>query len=276
MTTANLTRSQLRRLCEDTSASAQSQLQAANLLIDTFGLSDRNRRLAKRTAKRFAKYICQSPRTQIQVRYQAERLLARIERALEAEDTKISDHNEPEAEMGAPVAEEHISRSSPLIGTLQLIPPDGDDPSFWDQPISGTIRRRLFFRSWGLDESLTRSEAVATITGDTARMEAHTLRVQLWAMTRDQADAKFATDSALVHAALAQRGLPASAEGREKLTQQILASGEPLFQFQPPTPANDADATGLPTLRRSKAGLLIDAINFIESWPLVRPKHQPL
>lgn len=271
-----LTRSQIRSAIEDPAASAQSRLSAANMLIDMFGFSDRNRRLAKSTAKRFSKYIAQSPRSQMQVRFQAEKLLARIERALEAEEVvDVPDQDEPDKDAeNALIADEPTDTMPQLIGGSELLPPDGSDDRHWDAPYLGSSRRRLFCLSWGIDESLSRAEIISAITADPARLESMTLRQQLWAMTRDQADRKFNRDSETIRDELARRQLEDSAVGRDELVRQILASGEPLLQFEKPSAAIDFGGTGLPVLIRSKTGQLIDAIDFISKWPHMG--HNPL
>jgi hypothetical protein len=262
-----LTRGQIRSAIEDPAASPQSRLNAANLLLDTFGLSDRHRRLAKKTAKRFAKYVSASSRSQQQVRWQSEKLLARIERALEAGSAQPEDTIEDNDSVS--LEEQQPSATSPksIVGNTELLPPDADD-DYWDFLIGGRSRRQLFLMLWGLDPALSRSEIIAAVS-DPARIKAHTLELKLWSRTREQLDAKFKEDNALITEALAERGL----DDHDDLVKEIIASGFPLYEF---TRGRDLNGDGLPVLVRSKAGDLIRAIEFTQSWRLKRAKFQPL
>ena len=134
-TSHTITRAQLRSLCNDQAASPQSRLSAANTLINTFGLTARNLRVARRTAKLFAKHVASSPRSQQQIRWQSEKLLARIERALENGTEQPDDAIDENDENGA--LEEHATKPKSIIGNIDLLPSDDDDDPFWSEAIGG-------------------------------------------------------------------------------------------------------------------------------------------
>ena len=158
-----------------------------------------------------------------------------------------------------------------IIGNIELLPPDGDDP-FWDQPISGSIRRRLFHLSLRLDESLSRAEMVATLSVDPVKLRAQVTPV-IWTRTRDHLDDQFEKDTALIRSALAERKLPDSDDGRAELARQLEASG-PQVEFQRPT--FDTDGANLPVLVLSAIGRLLAALQFTTTWPHLRPVHHAL
>lgn len=273
--TPTLTRSQLRCLCDDQAASPKSRLDAAGMLLDHFGGSARNLRFARRVARKFEKYVATSPRTQTQVRWWSEKLKARLERISEAETLPPEDPDDNETDSALPEDEPSTPTRKPIIGNTELLPPGAED-SFWDSPFRGSSRRQLFLLAWRLDPTLTHSETVAALSTDPARLESNTLRLQLWARSREQLDQQFERDSEMIRAELTARGFEDTDAGRNELTRQILASGEPLHQFEKPSPALDFNGTGLPILIRSKTGQLIDAIDFISKWPHMRQRHNPL
>jgi hypothetical protein len=268
--TPTLTRSQLRCLCDDQAASPKSRLDAAGMLLDQFGASARNLRIVKRVARTFEKYVAASPRTQQQVRWWSERLKARLERIAEAETTQPEDPDGNETD-SALIEVQSLGTPPKRIGNTELLPPDGDDP-FWDQPISGSIRRRLFCLRWGLDESLSRAEMIAVLSVDPAKFRAQVTPV-LWTRTRDQLDDQFEKDTALIRSALAERDLPDSDDGRAELTRQLEVSA-PYVEFRWPT--SDRGGTGLPVLVLSAIGRLLAALEFTKTWPNLRPVHHAL
>ena len=117
----------------------------------------------------------------------------------------------------------------------------------------------MFFTAWGLAATSTRAELLDNCRARPETVAAHTLELETWARTRAQLDDKYAADVKVVRAALIQRGLEdTDAAGREELAEQVAASGEPLVEFRKRD--YDPEGTDLPALVRSKAGLLLDAI----------------
>lgn len=162
---------------------------------------------------------------------------------------------------------------SGVIGGTDLMPPDGHD-SFWDTPYASSTRRKIFCLRWGLDPSSSRSQMIAAIAGNPAKTRAHTTELTLWACTREELDQKFEQDIVEVKKLLAAAGLEFSIDGLNEFVKQIEARGEPLVEFQKRT--YDPDGIGLPQLGRSTAGLLLDMIGFVATWPTMRNTHQAL
>jgi hypothetical protein len=272
----NLTRGQLRLLAESEQASPQSRINAANTLLDLYGGSDRNLRLAKRTAKRFAKFIASTEVAQRRIRWAAEQLAARLERLAEreqstenvvedpAEDTLTADHGEPEPAESA----DHS-----LIGGCEHLPTDSCDELFWDSPAFASSRRALFYGSWGLPATTTRAEFLSACQEHSEWIRAHTSELKTRACSREKLDSKFESDSTLIRTALNERGLADSAESRAELAREVAASG-PLVEFRPRESETLHDVG--PELVRTHAGRVLDAIEFTSTWPSLRLRHQSL
>ena len=86
-----LSRAQLRSLCDHDAASPRSRLDAAAQLLEQYGASDRNLRIIRRTIRQFERFTAESPRTQQQTRWWAERLKGKLERMLEANPVQPED-----------------------------------------------------------------------------------------------------------------------------------------------------------------------------------------
>jgi hypothetical protein len=250
----------LRSAAENESASPKTRLDAATALLDQYGPTARNLRVLRRIIRQFAEYDGgESSQTNKLVRQRVSHLKGQLKAALAAAPIVVDPTDD--------------DVTGPLVGNTHLLPPDQPDPDDWDRACSGATKRHQFFTSYGFPATMTRSKFIDALQPDPTKLVAHVTELKLWAHTRDELDRKFEQDSITVREALAEQGLEDSQAGLAELSQ-IAASGTPLFEFQPRS--YDPDGSGLPQLARSAAGLLLDKIAFVTTWPQSRATHRPL
>jgi hypothetical protein len=131
----------------DLNAAPRTRIAAARELIEKFGLTARNRRVARSVISQLEGYTSASIGLQRAIRTEVCKLEGLIEGLDEGRISEADDDAETKAPTG-----------------IELLPPDHDD-TFWDGVVCGKSRRQLLALALGLPAFLpfTRAEAIAAI-----------------------------------------------------------------------------------------------------------------